>query len=96
VDAGLQKGKLSALETTRRRYDSIALAVATLPVVMIWPTPVTAPIALYLCVSHWNDPAGILPRTRWRSIAAFLIALIQILAWLLLIAYVVANRRVFL
>src|SRR6185369_11464514 len=82
IDGGLQKGKLPSLKTQRRHYDSIAFAIAVLPAFMIWPTIFTSPIALYLCASHWNDPAGILPRTRWRLMAASVIAFLQLLAWL--------------
>jgi hypothetical protein len=94
ISSGKQKGNLPVLETSRKRHDSIALAVSVLPVFLVWPTPITAPIALYLSASHWNDPAGIVPRSRWRLAVAFTLALLQIVGWISLILYVVANRRI--
>jgi hypothetical protein len=34
-------------------------------------------------VKHWNSPTGIIPRTKIRFILAFLIAGLQIAAWIL-------------
>ena len=53
-------------------HDSIALALATAPALMVWPAVVTAPLSLFWIVRHWNSPGSILPRTRWRYyVAAF-------------------------
>ena len=95
IDAGMRKGKLPALEMARRRYDSVALGVATFPAVMVWPTLLTAPLAIYLCVRHWNDPTGILPRSRWRFVAAMAFGMVQTGAWiaLFLFLFVTWNRR---
>jgi DNA-directed RNA polymerase subunit M/transcription elongation factor TFIIS len=93
IDAGMQKRKLPALEMTRTRYDSVALAVATLPALLIWPSLLSAPIALYLVIRHWNDPASIIPRSRWRFVIAFLFALIQLGTWLVIVLFLIANRN---
>lgn len=85
ITGGLENKKLPALQTTRRRYDSIALGVAIFPTIAIWPTLFSAPIAIYLCVRHWNDPKGLLPRSRVRLILALLIALTQLAAWAVII-----------
>ncbi|MEO8126157.1 MAG: hypothetical protein ABJF23_24425 [Bryobacteraceae bacterium] len=88
----MKKGKLPALEMTRRRFDSIALAIATLPALLIWPTIVTGPVAIYLCFTHWNDPPGILRRSRWRLIAAFCIGIVQVASWAGLGIYLFTSR----
>ena len=93
IETGMRKGKLPSLEMTRRRFDSIALAVATLPALLIWPTLISAPVAIYLCLRHWNDPAGVLPRNRWRFIAAFIIAIIQVGGWATLFVLLIAYRN---
>ncbi len=93
IDTGMRKGNLPALEMTRRRFDSIALGVATLPAILIWPTLISGPVAIYLCVRHWNDPAGILPRSRWRFIAAFVIGILQAGSWAALFLFLLANRN---
>ena len=93
VGAGIQKKKLPSLEMTRRRYDSIALSVAILPSIAIWPTLFTAPIAIYLCVRHWNDPPGILPRSRARLVIAFIIALVQAGAWVALFLVLISTWK---
>jgi hypothetical protein len=92
IDSGMRKGKLPVLETTRRRYDSIALGVATLPLVLIWPTLISAPVAIYLCIRHWKDPIGILPRSRWRFIAALVFAIVQIGSWAAILLFLIAYR----
>jgi hypothetical protein len=75
----------SHLDTQRICYDQLALLVATLPILFVWITIVTAPIAIYLCFRHWKTPGSILPRTRIRFVAAFLISLLQVGIWLLVI-----------
>ena len=89
----MRKGNLPALEMTRRRFDSIALGVATLPALLVWPTLFTGPVAIYLCIRHWNDPAGILPRSRWRFIAALTIGILQAGAWATLLLYLLSIRN---
>jgi len=93
IDSGMKKGNLAAVETTRRRFDSIALAVAALPSLLIWPTLFTGPVAIYLSVQHWNDPPGILPRGRWRLVVAFVIGIAQVTAWIGLFVYLFTLRN---
>ncbi len=93
IDAGMRKGELPALEMTRRRYDSIALGVATLPAFLVWPTLITGPLAIYLTIRHWGDPAGLLPRNRWRFVAALSFGLIQTGAWAALFLFLFVSRN---
>ena len=85
--ACLEKGKthrkIKNLENHRTCYDSVALLVATVPILIIWFTIFTAPLAIYLTVRHWKSPSSIIPRTKIRFILAFMIAGVQIAGWIL-------------
>jgi hypothetical protein len=63
-------------------YDSIALLVALVPLV-VWPfTLLTAPIALGLAIYGWNKPCSLVRgRSRGRLVAAGLVALAEIAGW---------------
>jgi hypothetical protein len=76
--AGVRGRKIQEVETKRTMYDSMALALATLPVFLFWPVFGTAPVTLYLVVRHWNSPRSIVPRTRIRFYLAALFALAEI------------------
>ena len=79
--SGKKKGKLKQLENRRTLYDSLALAVAVYPMLLVWPSLVGAPIAIYIAIRHWKAPTSVIPRTRWRAVLAIIIALLQIGGW---------------
>jgi len=85
--ACLEKGKthrkIKNLENHRTCYDTVALLVATVSILIYWFTIFTAPIVIYLTVRHWKSPSSIIPRTRIRFILAFMIAGVQIAGWIL-------------
>ena len=83
--AGKKKGRIATLENQRTLYDSIALSMAVAPLLFFWLTIVTAPIAIYLVIRYWKAPTSIVGRTKIRFVAAFLLALAQIVGWVLLI-----------
>jgi hypothetical protein len=82
LQAGRDKQKISALQHQRTLYDSIALNLAFWPMLMIFPTLLTAPAALYFAVRHFRVPAAILPRTYLKNILALLLAAGQIAGWI--------------
>jgi uncharacterized paraquat-inducible protein A len=84
LETGAKKGKLKNLQNRRMLYDSIALAVATLPLVTIYfLTFITAPLALYIVIRYWNAPTSLVPRQRrLRQVLAILFASAQIVAWI--------------
>lgn len=75
----LSSNRLEAAETRRTMHDSIALAVATWPMLLFfWPSIIGAPAALYIVIRRWRAPLSILPRTRIRFVLAALFALGEI------------------
>lgn len=84
IETGKKKGKLSKLEHSRVLYDSIALALAVLPVVLfplIYFTVITAPMALFLAIRHWNTPTSIVRRTKARHVLAIAFSAAEIAGW---------------
>jgi hypothetical protein len=75
---------------SRWMFDGIALLFALLPMLMIWPTLLTAPAVLALVVYGWGKPNSVLPRVRWRFVLAGLVALAQIAGWTLV--FIMAAR----
>ncbi|HEY6390421.1 MAG TPA: hypothetical protein VIX89_04020 [Bryobacteraceae bacterium] len=89
IEAHRQKGQLSNLDASRPLHDNMALALATLPAVLIWPTIVTAPMSLYLAARDWRKPSSVLPRTKVRFYLAVLFAVVEIAGWIWLAAFLI-------
>jgi hypothetical protein len=75
--------KTPDLDTRRTHHDSLALSLALVPMIFLFPTIVTAPAAIYVALRYWKRPPTVLPRWRWRSIAAISVAVAQIAGWIL-------------
>jgi hypothetical protein len=90
-EKGKSKRKIKSLENHRTCYDTIALMVATVPILFYFISIFTAPLAIYLTVRHWNTPASIIPRTRIRFILAFILAGLQISGWILFFSNLVLS-----
>ena len=72
-------------------WDSVALSLAIIPILLWFVTVVTAPLTLFIVARYWKNPGGLVPRTRIRFIAAGGIALLQLAGWGLLAASVIAS-----
>ena len=81
IESGKQKGRIKALENRRTLYDSIALSVAVLPMLIFYLTVITAPITIYLTFRYWKTPTSILHRGKWRFVLAVIVASLQIAGW---------------
>jgi len=90
--AGVKTRKIATVETRRTMYDSIALALATLPALLFWPALISAPAALWMVVRRWNAPGSLLPRTRIRLYLAALFALSEIVV-IVFIVWTLTNVR---
>jgi hypothetical protein len=91
LEIGSRKGKLTSLENHRILYDSAALSVAILPI-LVWPLTVfTGPMAVFMGFRYWDAPSSVVPRTKVRLVLAIMIGLIQIVLWGVLV-YIWLNR----
>ncbi len=82
IGADRRKGSLRHIENQRMLHDNIALSLAVLPMIIVWPTLITAPAAIFVALYYWKAPSSVLPRTHVRSILALLIATAQIVGWI--------------
>ena len=86
IETGKKKHKIKSLDNHRVLYDSIAVHLALLPVIFMWPfTIVTAPMALFVAIRYWKAPLSIVRRTKIRYIAAIILASLQVAGWTFLI-----------
>lgn len=81
IEGGRRKGKLATLENKRVLYDRMALYAATLPALILWPSLLGAPIALFLVIRYWKEPCSLVRPSKWRFVVAAVLALLQIFAW---------------
>jgi hypothetical protein len=81
LETGKKKGKIKRLENERVLYDSVALALAVLPMLVFYFSIITAPMALFIAIRYWNAPRSIVHRTKIRLVVAIVFASIQILGW---------------
>jgi|YelNatPaOPRAMG01_1025707.scaffolds.fasta_scaffold08692_4 hypothetical protein len=86
LEAGQRKGAFTALETRRTLWDSAALLVAILPLVLCWPTTVlTAPGAIVLGIVSFYRPGSLVRRSRLRAWMAIGLGVVQIGLWMLVL-----------
>jgi hypothetical protein len=79
--------KHSRLENRRVLWDSIALATATWPLVLIfWPALPGSLAAIFISIRYWKRPTSLIPRIKWRFIVAILIALTELVFFVAVIA----------
>ena len=91
LEKGKTKRKIKNLENHRVCYDKIALFVALISMLFIWPTLISAPVVLFMVIRYWNAPRSIIPRTKIRFILAFGIACLQIAGWVLFFGSLVST-----
>ncbi|MGC2661748.1 MAG: hypothetical protein WA324_27640 [Bryobacteraceae bacterium] len=83
---------VSQIASSRFRFDSLALAISTLPILTIFLTIFTAPLALGIALFTFRKECSVAPRSKVRFVAAIVISLAQILAWILVFFYSVRQR----
>lgn len=89
---GKKKGKIINLDRHRILYDGIALRLAVFPMITVWFTIVTAPMAIYLAIRHWKSPGSLVRRSKIQFILAMVISGLQICAWATWVVYLVSRR----
>jgi hypothetical protein len=87
VAAGHGQTKAVTLEPSRTLYDSIALAVPLLAVLMFPLTLITGPGALLFTAVTWKRPLSLVRHSRWRFVVAIVVGVAQTTAWLWLVVY---------
>lgn len=81
LETGGRKGRIQNLENQRTLYGGVALSLALLPLI-VWPlTLVTAPIAIYIALRHWNAPRSIVSPGRWPQVLAVIFATLELAGW---------------
>jgi hypothetical protein len=81
LETGKKKGKIKSIENERTLYDSIALGLAIVPLLIFYVTFLTAPMAIYVAIRYWKAPRSIVHRTRVRLVLALIFASLQIIGW---------------
>jgi hypothetical protein len=92
VAAGAGQARSANLEKSRTLFDSTALILPLVSLVVYPFTVIAAPASLVLSIVKWRHPLSLVRRNRWRFIAAIAISLGEIVGWSLLIAYLVSGR----
>lgn len=87
VNTGTTSGALASLAHRRTLHDSIALRLAILPALLVWPTLISAPLTIWYTLRHWRSPLSVLPRTRIRFVVALALGGLQILAWIVWMSF---------
>lgn len=82
LQMGTKKGKIKNLENHRTLHDSTALALAVFPLIIFYFTIITAPLAIFISIRHWNTPTSIIHRSKIRFVLAIAIASLEILGWI--------------
>lgn len=77
---------------TSMRYDSLALAISTVPIVTVFLTLFTAPLALGIALFTFRKQCSVAPRSKVRFVAAIVISLAQISAWIVFFLYSFRQR----
>lgn len=81
-----------ASSSHRYVYDSIALSLAVIPMLIPYLTIITAPIVLFIVIRYWKKhPCSEIPRSRIRFIMALVFACLQILFWGFMLVVLIAE-----
>jgi hypothetical protein len=94
IETGRTRKQVVNLENHRTLHDSIALALATWPVLLIYTSLIGAPAALAYSFLNWKKPSSIVRRyPKLRLVLAMILASLQIAGWGLLIVIAIYQIR---
>lgn len=88
--AGRQR---DTLDTNRTKYDSVALALATWPVLTIYFVLITAPLAFIMAIFAWKRPTSIVRRSRWRIYAALTLSSLEVVGMVAFVVFLVTQVK---
>jgi hypothetical protein len=92
LDTGISKGKITSLDKQRTRYDTIALGLALIPILIFYFTLITAPMALFVAIRYWKAPRSLVRRNSIRFILAIIIASCEIGGWVIFFILLATHR----
>ena len=81
LQSGQAKGQIATLETQRMLWDSAALSLSLLPIM------ISAPLALFCAIFSFFRPSSLVPRSRLRAYVAIVLSVVQIAGWILLFTH---------
>lgn len=94
IEAGRTKGKITELEASRVLWDSTALMLSVLPLVLcFWASILTAPAAIVVAIIGWNKPTSVVRRNRWRLWLAVLLGTLEIAGWITFFIFISNNSN---
>lgn len=93
IEAGRRKGKVRYLQNERQRHDMAAVSLAVLPMLMVFPSLVTAPVALIYSLWGWRQPRSLVYPARSGFVVAIILSLLQIAAWTFFFLFVSVKGR---
>jgi hypothetical protein len=89
LEAANRAGESRPLATSRFHFDSLALALSTFPLLIWFFSMFTAPATLGLALFTWRRESSIVPRSKIRFVAAIVLSLLTIAAWIAFWIYIV-------
>jgi hypothetical protein len=94
LEAANSGTRAKQLASSRFHYDSLALALSTLPVLTGIVSILTAPVALGFALFTFNRECSVAPRTKIRFLLAMLFSLATITAWVAFFVYAFRGRKI--
>ncbi len=92
VAAGAGRAKSARQDTSRTLYDSTALIVPLVALIIYPLTLVAAPASLVLTAMRWKRPLSLVRRNRWRFLAAIVVSVGEIAGWTAVVIALVYGR----
>lgn len=93
IEAAASGQQANQLASSRFHYDSMALALSTLPVLAGVVTIISAPIALGFTLFTFNRECSVAPRTKIRFVLAIFCSIAIIAAWIAFFVYAFTGRK---
>jgi hypothetical protein len=81
LQSGKRQGNLPDLQNRRTLYDSAALSLSLITLLVLPAAIVTGPLTVYLAVLSWIRPASLVPRTHVRAYVALVLAALELAWW---------------
>lgn len=77
----------------RVNFDSIALALVSLPMLLCWLPVITTPAALFFACKFWNAPSPVMARGKWRLWLTLFVAVLQVALVVLFFVIVLPGMK---